>query len=75
MKPEVPKFQSREPLLDTTASSERLGVARQTMASWRLKGRGPQFIRLGRKVLYDPADLDAYVAANRHRSTSDRPVA
>jgi Helix-turn-helix domain len=72
MKPEVPKFQSREPLLDTDAAAERLNVAKQTLAMWRLKGRGPQFISMGRKILYDPATLDEFIEANRRTSTSDR---
>jgi hypothetical protein len=29
------------------------------------------FIKLGRRVVYDPADLDAWLAAGRRRSTSD----
>jgi hypothetical protein len=62
----------REPLLDTEMAAERLGVARQTLAVWRLKGRGPEFISMGRKILYDPATIDAFIEANRRSSTSDR---
>jgi Helix-turn-helix domain len=69
---EEAKFQTRQPLLDTSMASQRLNVARQTLAMWRLKGRGPRFISMGRKVLYDPADLDAFIEKNRRSSTSDR---
>jgi hypothetical protein len=61
----------REPLLDAHQAAERMGIARQTLAIWRLRGFGPEFIRMGRKVCYDPCTLDAYIEANRHRSTSD----
>jgi predicted DNA-binding transcriptional regulator AlpA len=65
----------REPLLDTTQAAERMGIARQTAAVWRVKGFGPPHILMGRKILYDPADIDAWIEANRHNSTSDRASA
>lgn len=69
-----PTSPTRRPLLDTDAAAERLNVRKQTLASWRCQGRPPQFIRICRKILYDPADLDAFIEANRHNSTSDRTV-
>jgi hypothetical protein len=62
----------REPLLDTEQSAERMGIAKQTAAAWRVRGFGPPHILMGRRVLYDPADLDAWIDSNRHTSTSDR---
>lgn len=62
----------RRPLLDPAAVSALLNVAVQTLASWRVKGCGPQFISMGRKILYDPAAVDAFIEANRRNSTSDR---
>ncbi len=35
-------------------------------------GGGPAFVKLGARVSYDPADLDAWVEANKRRSTSDQ---
>jgi len=37
-------------------------------------GDGPPFIRLGRAVVYDTRDLDAWLAARRATSTSERPA-
>ena len=31
-----------------------------TLEVWRSQGRGPRYIKLQRKVFYDPADLDAF---------------
>ena len=39
----------------------RLGVSRFTVRSWRLKGVGPRFLKLGRAVRYRPEDVDEYV--------------
>jgi hypothetical protein len=39
----------------------------------RTAGKGPRFIKLGRKVLYDTRDLDAWIDSNKRSSTSDQP--
>jgi excisionase family DNA binding protein len=38
----------------------RLGVSRFTVRSWRLKGTGPRFMKMGRAVRYRPQDVDEY---------------
>jgi len=38
----------------------RLGVSRFTVRSWRLKGLGPRFLKMGRAVRYRPEDVDDY---------------
>ena len=38
----------------------RLGVSRFTVRSWRLKGVGPRFMKMGRAVPYRPQDVDEY---------------
>ncbi|GJG87434.1 hypothetical protein tb265_26150 [Gemmatimonadetes bacterium T265] len=59
-------------LLDTTQAAERCKLARATLAKLRVNGGGPQFVKLGAKVLYDDADLSAWIAAQgKRRSTSD----
>ena len=62
-------------LLDTKAAAPRLGVAAGTLENWRVQGVGPRFIKSrpgprGR-VLYDPADIEAWKEANRFQSTSE----
>lgn len=47
------------------------GFAVQTLARWRVEGRGPRFIRASGRVLYDSADVDAWLDARRHSSTSE----
>ena len=38
---------------------------RDKLAQWRHKGAGPAFYRLGRKIVYRGADLNAWAEANR----------
>lgn len=61
-----------ENLLDTAAAAARLGLAPDTMTTMRCRGRGPAWVKIGRRALYRPEDLAAYAAAHV-RATSDAP--
>jgi hypothetical protein len=39
----------------------------------RTAGKGPRFIKLGKKILYDSVDLDWWIDAHKQSSTSDNP--
>ena len=58
-------------MLAAADAAKYLGLALQTLAKMRLSGGSPAYFKLGRRVLYKRADLDAWVAARRRRSTSD----
>jgi excisionase family DNA binding protein len=59
-------------LLTTEQAARRLGLAKRTLENKRVSGIEPiPFVKIGRRVLYDPADLDAYVAARRFLNTSE----
>ena len=62
-------------LLDTKEAAPFIGVTPGTLENWRVQGIGPKFIKTtsGRrgKVLYDPADIEAWKEANRFQSTSE----
>jgi len=49
--------------LRTAAAAEYIGVAKSTLEKLRLTGGGPIFNKLGRTVIYDRDDLDAWVAS------------
>ncbi len=57
-------------LLTTSDAVPVAGVAVKTLENWRSDGKGPRFIKAGRKVLYDPADIATWKEANRFCSTS-----
>jgi hypothetical protein len=58
-------------LLLAGEAAERLRVAKQTLARWRVEGQGPPFVRIGSRVLYRVADIDAYVVERCFRSTAE----
>jgi len=58
-------------LLTEREAAERLGLSVRTLQKWRLLGSGPQFLKLGHAVRYDPADLERYLESSRRRSTSE----
>ncbi len=51
--------------------SDLLDVSEGTLERWRVEGSGPVFCRAGRKVLYRLEDVDAWLDASRHQSTSE----
>lgn len=44
--------------------TKRWRLARGTLANWRLAGKGPAYIRFGRKILYRLSDVEAYETAH-----------
>ena len=55
-------------LLTVTEAAELLRVPVATLRWWRHKDAGPRSFKLGRHVLYQLSDLDAWVAAQRINS-------
>ena len=50
-------------LLDEARLASKLNVSRSTLQSWRYRGCGPRFIKIGRLIRYRAADVDAYLRA------------
>jgi predicted DNA-binding transcriptional regulator AlpA len=44
---------------------ERTGVSVETLKYWRAQGRGPRWYKLGRRVVYNLADVDAWLDEQR----------
>lgn len=58
--------------LRAPAAAEYLGLSASTLAKMRLRGDGPIYMKAGRRVvLYDAADLDAWLETRKRRSTSE----
>ncbi len=60
-------------MLDEHETAELLALSVRTLQSWRLRGGGPIFHRLGRAVRYRRQDLEAWLATNAMRNTSELP--
>jgi excisionase family DNA binding protein len=52
-------------LLTPKDVAELLGVPEGTLEFWRYQNRGPAYIKVGRHVRYRPADIEAYLQAQR----------
>ena len=57
-------------MLRTEDASTYTGLSASTLTKMRLTGAGPEYIKIGKSVVYDPADLDAWLSSKRRRSTS-----
>jgi excisionase family DNA binding protein len=62
---------SFENLLNTAEAAEQLRVKKQTLENWRLRGEGPAFIKVGRRVFYRLSALDAWLTGRIRNSTSE----
>jgi hypothetical protein len=62
---------TREPLLRPEEAGEYLRLTPGWLAKLRMTNSGPRFTRLGRKIRYERAALDEWIAAGCARSTSE----
>ena len=65
---ELPKCRLR-----TAEAATYCGSTKSTFEKYRVTGEGSRYSKIGRIVVYDVADLDAWLAERRFRSTSDYP--
>ena len=47
-----------------------LRVSVRTLQNWRVSGGGPEFIKLGSRVVYPTSSIDAFLNKRQRRSTS-----
>lgn len=52
---------ARPPLFTTERAAEILHVSPATLVSWRSRGKGPAYVKIGRLVRYQPAEIDRYL--------------
>ena len=58
-------------LWDTEQTAAFIKVRPSTLVAWRQRGDfGPTFLKLGRRVLYDPADVRRWLQCQRFQSTA-----
>lgn len=57
-------------LLNNDDTADQLGISRRTLPVWRVQGKGPKFIKIGKLVRYDESEVTAWIEANTHTSTS-----
>ena len=57
--------------LTVEAAATHIGLSVSTLNKLRVFGGGPVFLKIGRRVVYDLADLEQWLASKRRISTSD----
>lgn len=57
----------------TLEEAERIDHSPRTLEGWRWRGAGPPYIKVGRRILYDPARTDEWLAGQVRHSTSGGP--
>jgi hypothetical protein len=55
--------------LDQKGLADRWLISPRTLEQWRWQGRGPRYLKIGGRVLYRLADVEAFEAANLHANT------
>jgi hypothetical protein len=58
--------------LNEAEAADYLKLSHRTLQGYRVKGCGPAFACLGRRIIYRRTDLDAWVASHVVQSTSQR---
>lgn len=48
-----------------TVVAQRLGMSINTIRRWRIEGKGPEFVKMGRTVRYLPESVEKFLAQNQ----------
>jgi hypothetical protein len=51
--------------------AQRWRISPRTLERWRCLGQGPAFLKLGRRIAYRVADIEAFEAAQRHAPSEE----
>lgn len=57
-------------LMRVNEAAGHLGLSVSTLNKWRVTGKGPKFVKLGRAVAYRVCDLHDWLEKQAKRSTS-----
>ena len=57
--------------MKTPKAATYTGLSQSSLTKLRMFGGGPRYVKLGRSVVYDRPDLDAWLNARKRTSTSD----
>jgi hypothetical protein len=56
--------------LDQLQLARRWAMSPRTLERWRWTGGGPQYLKVGKRVVYREGDVEAFENARLHESTS-----
>jgi hypothetical protein len=55
--------------LDQKGLAKRWLISPRTLEQWRWQGRGPQYLKIGGRVVYRLSDIEAFESASVHANT------
>jgi predicted site-specific integrase-resolvase len=58
-------------VIEEEAAAGLLHISPRTLQRWRVQGRGPVYVKVGKRVFYTEADLATYVNDCRRHSTGE----
>jgi predicted DNA-binding transcriptional regulator AlpA len=58
-----------DPLLTSAQLVSWIGAKHGTLRTWRCYGRGPKWLKLGRRVVYRQSDVEAWLETRERTST------
>jgi hypothetical protein len=58
-------------LMTTKEAAMEMGMKPGTLEVWRVYGKGPKYLKLGRLVKYRLADLESFLESSAKQSTSE----
>jgi hypothetical protein len=58
-------------LFNTHETAETTRLTPRLLALMRINGTGPRYVKLGRQVFYDAADVVAWIDGNKRSRTSN----
>ena len=64
-----------EPLYDDDWLSENIGPSKRNWERMRQEGTGPPFVKVGKRVLYRPSDVEEWLRLNTFTSTAEAKAA
>ena len=67
----MPLTSSQTSRLRTKEAAAYCGSSKSTFEKYRLTGEGPVYLKIGRVVVYDRADIDAWLDSKKRISTSE----
>ena len=62
-------------LIEEEDLAKRWQVTPLTLAQWRWSGRGPRYVKMGRKTFYRPKDIEDFEELKSRQSTTNLNVA
>ncbi|TPQ32822.1 DNA-binding protein [Bradyrhizobium guangdongense] len=65
------KIDKTSTVLPSRDAARMVGLSESTLAKLRLNGNGPVYCKLGRRVVYRPADLEQWLESRTTRDTTD----